>query len=122
MKSEGSSREFLCGTCRRIDDSIFANHLYWIAQEAVTNDLRHGKPHRVRILLHRGGQQLTLQIEDDGCGLAGAVEGGGLGLHTMRQRAGFVGGVLEVQGRDGGGTVITCMVKGASDDVAERTT
>jgi len=117
----GVTCTFVCPRRVRIDDNIFANHLYRIAQEAVTNALRHGKPRRVQILLHRDPQQLTLKIEDDGCGLAGAVEGGGLGLHTMRQRAGFVGGKLEVQGRDGGGTVITCMVKGASDDVAERT-
>ena len=86
-----------------------AGHLYRIAQEALTNAVRHGRAHHVQIALARGdAQTATLTVRDDGDGITdGALEGaGGLGLRTMAYRARRIGGVLDVQRAADGGTVV----------------
>src|SRR5262245_34998552 len=97
-------------------DSIFATHLYRIAQEAINNALRHGQARHVRLALRADAEQIVLEVADDGRGFPPAPGAGGLGLHTMRQRAGLIGGSLEIHGGDGGGTVVRCSVKGVSGD------
>jgi signal transduction histidine kinase len=92
-------------------DQAKATQLYRIAQEAVSNALRHGKPHQVRITLYEepGGLQLTVQ--DDGRGLQeGLHERRGMGFRIMRYRAAQIGATLAVDEPFGGGTAITCLV------------
>ena len=88
--------------------------IYRIAQEAVSNALRHGEARTVRIRLlpssqSQGVHALTLSVEDDGRGFEAGehfcrTEGGGLGLRTMRQRAFETGGELLIRSVPGGGT------------------
>ena len=89
------------------------HHLYRIAQEAVGNAVRHGNPTRIAIRLSaRGtrGYAAELAIEDDGAGMAPeTASGDGIGLRSMRFRAQAVGGVLEIEPRAGGGTVVRCL-------------
>ncbi len=88
-----------------------ATNLFRIAQEAVSNALRHGAPRNIRISLRAEGGTLTLAVQDDGVGLAGSSEEGqGLGIRLMRYRAGTVGGTLTVEPAAGGGTVVRCTV------------
>jgi len=107
---------FDCPKAVPIHDSIFATHLYRIAQEAINNALRHGQARHVRLALRADSEQIVLEVADDGRGFPPAPGAGGLGLHTMRQRAGLIGGSLEIHGGDGGGTVVRCSVKGVSGD------
>jgi len=74
---------------------------YRIAQEAITNVLRHAGASTVSVTLRREHEQLHLCIEDDGSGLdatswhgrgEGRGEGGGRGLANMRERAELLGG------------------------------
>ena len=58
-----------------------------IAQEALTNVLKHARAHRVRIRLGVAAGQLALEVQDDGIGQATASGGGGRGLVNMRARA-----------------------------------
>jgi signal transduction histidine kinase len=59
-------------------------HLYRIAQEAVNNDITHGRGKRIDISLSIGDGQGILSIQDDGIGIPEkALRGKGLGLHTM---------------------------------------
>lgn len=78
-----------------------------IAQEALTNILRHAAAGRVTLALRGddGGQGLHLRVEDDGRGFAPGAAGG-LGLVIMRERALGVGGRLDVQAAPGRGTRI----------------
>ena len=71
-----------------------------IAQEALTNVLRHARAGRVDLHLHCDDTDLRLRIEDDGCGIA-ADHRAGLGLITMRERARLVGGELTIDSRPG---------------------
>jgi PAS domain S-box-containing protein len=94
-----------------VADPDLATQLYRIAQEAVSNSLRHGRPRRVRIALRSEPGALTLSVEDDGVGLPTTQQDGkGLGLRLMHYRAGIVGGTLTAARGEWGGTVVTCRV------------
>jgi len=80
--------------------------VYRIAQEALTNAVRHGAAAAVRLGLGRGADgRLLLHVDDDGRGIApGTPATGGMGLRTMRARALRHGGSLDVSPRAEGGT------------------
>ena len=81
-----------------------------VTQEAVGNAARHADPARITVRLRANGAQAMLEIADDGRGFdVGAPpqqEGGGLGLHTMRDRVTELGGLLTVNSAPGEGTTI----------------
>jgi signal transduction histidine kinase len=86
-----------------------ATHLYHIAQEALSNALRHAQPKRITIHLESGDKFVTLRVTDDGVGLpAEAVDTKGMGLKIMRYRAGLINGRLTVEPAATGGTQVTC--------------
>lgn len=80
--------------------------IYRIAQESVTNAVRHGAPSRVVIRLAVEGPDLVLTVDDDGAGFAPGVPSGG-GMRGMRERALLVGGRLEINTVPGAGTRVT---------------
>jgi len=94
-------------------DPTRATHLYRIAQESVTNAVKHGQAARIRIELQVTPSSLVLSISDDG---AGMVEGGsgaeGMGLRIMRYRADMVGGRLTLGTASGKGTMVRCALEG----------
>jgi PAS domain S-box-containing protein len=100
---------FECDTPVLIHDDTMATHLYHIAQEAVNNAIKHGKPQRVLIQLTVEQGRGTLLIKDDGIGIAEYPSTTqGMGLHIMNYRAGMIGGTLEVQREATRGTIVTC--------------
>ena len=86
--------------------------LYRIAQEALTNAIRHANASQIGILATKHDGRLTVVIEDDGEGfdVEEAVRGGGLGLVGMRERAKMLGGVLTIESRLGQGTAVYIQV------------
>ncbi len=81
--------------------------LYRIAQEALRNALRHGRPGRVTVRLLEEPGALTLEVADDGEGFDPAtVPPGHLGLVSMRERAARAGGRLQVRSAPGRGTTV----------------
>ncbi len=86
------------------------HELLRIAQEAVSNAVRHGRPHIVRITMTEEGQHFTLSVADDGIGMSQGPEQSareGFGLSSMRQRAGAIGGEWEIHSEPGVGTRIS---------------
>ena len=81
--------------------------LYRIAQEALTNAVRHGAASHVQIELIACASSLTLTIQDDGSGFD-AQQGSpsGLGLLGMRERATMLGGSLTIESAPSHGTRI----------------
>ena len=75
--------------------------LYRIAQEALANALRHARAKRVQIRVWRNEREVTLAVEDDGQGLdlpaCATRRSGGLGLASIRERAGSLGGVMTLR-------------------------
>jgi len=87
---------------------VVATHLYRIAQEAITNAIRHGKAQQVLIRLQDNPSGFLLQISDDGGGLDAAKPSAeGMGLRIMRYRAEMIGAELSVRPGDAGGTIVT---------------
>ncbi len=84
-----------------------------IAREAVVNAASHGCATDIAISLRMRGDELVMEIDDDGTGIGvGQSEraGVGFGLPTMRARAQRLGGRLAVQPRRRGGTRIEVVV------------
>jgi len=82
--------------------------LYRIAQESVNNALRHADAAEIRIEYICDGNHVRLEVADDGQGIR-EYRGSGLGLRSMRYRAGLIGATLEVARRPEGGTRVTCL-------------
>jgi signal transduction histidine kinase len=81
-----------------------------VAQEAISNALRHAEATTVTVSLERDEELTELVVEDDGVGLAvagTASPNGGVGLRSMRERAERLDGRLTVREPIGGGTVVT---------------
>jgi signal transduction histidine kinase len=78
---------------------------YRVAQEALTNVVRHASASTCRVALRHDGAELLLEVSDDGRGGA-APRPGGAGLGGMRERAEELGGELSVVPRRGGGTTV----------------
>ncbi len=80
--------------------------VYRVAQEALTNAVRHAGAAQVWLTLEpAAGDGVVLEVEDDGRGLAGAGEGAG-GIRGMRERALLVRGAIEIgDGPRGGARV-----------------
>ena len=76
---------------------------YRIAQEALTNVLRHAGARSATLRVLLGPEALELEILDDGAGVSAASDGGGHGVRGMRERAAAVVGLLEAGPREGGG-------------------
>lgn len=84
--------------------------LYFVALEAIVNAQKHGAAERISVLLRRQGQNLRLEIADEGRGIAATGEARGLGLSNMRDRMAALGGSLQIDGRPGMGTRVIATV------------
>ncbi len=85
--------------------------LYRMAQEALTNVVRHANAQHVRVELTTMPDQVVLLIEDDGQGFdTEALAKGRFGLVGLNERARLIGGTLEVCSVPGEGTVLTVIV------------
>ena len=92
-----------------IHDIDLATHLYRIAQEAVTNAIKHGQSRHIVIGLLQRGDKVLLSIRDDGVGFTDRLESKeGMGIRTMNYRANMIGASLDIQKNPAGGTVVTC--------------
>ena len=101
---------FDCRDWVTVADDVTATHLYCIAQEAITNALKHGHAAHVTMTLQDEGDDIALSIADDGSGLKPSRKVDGMGLKTMRYRASLIGAALTVRRGESGGTLLTCKV------------
>ena len=93
-----------------IRNNVFATHLYRIVQESVNNAIKHGRAEHIKISLQPAGDKIRLKVTDDGIGCLNTLPTGpGMGLHTMKYRAGVVGATLEVRSNANAGTTVTCV-------------
>ncbi len=85
--------------------------LYYIAQEALNNVLRHASAKSIMVTLKQGRRNVILEIVDDGCGFdPKKVERGGLGLNNMRERTAQIHGKLQIISSPEGGTKVVITV------------
>ena len=85
------------------------DHLYRIAQEAISNARRHAEARTISVTLTVEPTFVRLEVVDDGRGLELAEEqASGMGLKIMRYRAGMIGATLEIASLSEGGTRVAC--------------
>lgn len=100
---------FHCEQPPPVTDFSVATHLYHIAQEAITNAVKHGGATTVTVKLGRENGKAFLRVEDNGKGIAdGYHTGKGLGLRIMKHRAARIDGDLQITPSPSGGTLLTC--------------
>jgi signal transduction histidine kinase len=93
-------------------DPIIETECFRVAQEALTNVVKHAKARTVTVELTRNDEQLHLSVRDDGVGFdvaavrAQAVRGASLGLLSMEERATLAGGGLQYHSTSGQGTEV----------------
>ncbi|MBF0547391.1 MAG: AAA family ATPase [Candidatus Riflebacteria bacterium] len=91
--------------------------LFRIAQEALTNVMRHAKAKTIVVVLREESKFIVLEVRDDGCGIE-VEEGravGSFGLVGMRERAERLGGRVSVTAIPTGGTCVTARISLATD-------
>jgi signal transduction histidine kinase len=102
---------FHCPAEVSVGNNVAATHLFRIAQEAVSNAIKHGHAQEVVIQLNSTANQVKLTITDDGQGIPPAEKrGNGMGLRIMHYRATVAGGTLTVTPGEDSGTIVTCVV------------
>ncbi len=84
--------------------------VYRVAQEGLTNAVRHSHASSVNLQLERRGRKVRLRVIDDGSGLNGATEGAG--ITGMRERALLIDADLQVKTRDEGGVEVRLEIDG----------
>lgn len=95
----------------QINDDVAAGHLYRIAREAVINANKHAQAQQIIVRLDRFKQEIVLRVVDDGIGFPkGLKPVQGLGYHIMKYRAQLIGGRLEIDSSQTGGTRLSCYV------------
>jgi signal transduction histidine kinase len=96
--------------------------LYRIAQEALRNVVKHARASAARLRLATEGAATVLTVSDDGAGFTSSVEStgehavqmGGLGLLTMRERATAIGGTIRIDSSPAEGTTVEVVVPHAA--------
>jgi len=79
--------------------------VYRVAQEALTNALRHSGASRVRVCLCQKGRHVILEVSDDGHGFVPEAPSSGVGLASMAERASAAGGALTIRSGESGTVV-----------------
>lgn len=93
-----------------ISDNQAATHLFYIAREAVTNSIKHGKAGSIHIHLIANSAGRMMIIQDNGVG-AQEKKDPGLGLRIMKYRAGIIDGEFRAGNREGGGFEVRVRMK-----------
>ncbi|MCT4354300.1 sensor histidine kinase [Streptomyces sp. Je 1-79] len=111
-----TTRFTVTGTEEPLHDEVAAT-LLRIAQEALANAERHSGASRAGVTLSYMGDEITLDVRDDGHGFdprtvpaRTAADGGGFGLDGMRARAERLAGCVTVEAAPGEGTAISARV------------
>ncbi len=106
------SCRLVCPRPVRIRDDAVALNFYRIAQEAVTNALKHAGAGEIILSLKRKRSILYLEISDNGRGFAEKRSDKGMGVNIMHYRADVIGAKLTIDSRKGIGTTVTCVLPG----------
>ena len=96
-----------------IDDDVQLV-VYRVAQEALSNAVRHSGAKQIEVRLSRSECEVGLEVSDDGRGFAFEESERGLGIGGMRERALLIGGELTIESRPERGTTVRLAVPGES--------
>lgn len=94
--------------------------VYRLAQEALTNVVKHARAHRVAIELSARDGGVEVIVRDDGQGFDPDAPREGFGLTGMRERVGLCDGTLEIESAPGAGTTVRAWLRDAGEPTAAR--
>jgi PAS domain S-box-containing protein len=98
---------------RKLDSSLppdVALCLFRVVQEALANVLKHANTKKALVKVVQDSRKVRLTVKDFGVGFDPAIQSGGIGLISMRERLSFCGGALSVKSAPNRGTEITAEV------------
>jgi len=111
--------QFQCSPPVLVEEHAVATHLYRIAQEAVSNAIKHGKAKKVQITLQSNNGALHLTVRNDGRPFPATVgQDNRMGLRIMNYRANLIGGILEIKADGKRGAIVTCSLHTDSESSA----
>jgi signal transduction histidine kinase len=114
------SCEFECLEPVLLHDAESSTNLYRIAQEAITNAVKHGKARHISIGLEKINGTITLTVTDDGVGFSeNARNSQGMGLRIMAYRANMIGATFNIGRSPESGTRVTCKLPSSSIAASE---
>jgi len=94
-----------------VPNSSIASNLFRIAQEAVSNAVKHGRASEVTVTIKGAENVLELLIEDNGVGFPETLkEERGMGVDIMGYRARVINARLSIQAEQGRGTMVRCVL------------
>ena len=102
--------EFISESPVVVQEHIMAHHLFYIAQEAILNAVKHGKAALIQVQLSAAnGDGYRLTVRDNGVGVNFPLPNGtGMGIRIMKYRARMIGAELDIAARPEGGTEVVC--------------
>jgi len=102
---------FECDRPVRFEDQVVASQLFRIAQEAVSNGIRHGKARQIVIRLKEQRGKIIVSVSDNGTGFPEKFSNQkGMGLRIMQSRSGLIGGTLIIDRAVPHGVRVMCSV------------
>jgi signal transduction histidine kinase len=103
------------GPTRELDREV-AIHLYRVMQEALNNIAKHSQSNRAVVRLRYLPETVVLEVEDHGVGF-GSSHAYGMGLVSMRERAGLVNGLLDLESPSSGGALVRLTVPATAQEI-----
>jgi PAS domain S-box-containing protein len=100
-----------CEGAVELKDNTTATHLYFIAQEAVNNAVRHSGTDRVDITLRGNAERIVLTVGDRGGGIPKETPKMGIGLQIMPSRAKMIGASFNIDTDPETGTIVKVQLK-----------
>lgn len=118
QERQGIAAEFNTSDVGDLPPSI-EDALFRIAQEALSNAVRHGKPRRISVAVSHQDHVLLMTVRDNGEGFDVSTSVPHVGLLSMRERAADIGAVLHVSSQPGTGTQVDVRIRDISLDQRE---
>ena len=110
------SCRFECDSPVLVRSPTVAMHLYRIAQEAVSNAIKHGQATEIAIAMEVSESGLRLSISDNGSGIPDPLPSTkGMGLRIIADRAQVIGATFAIRRAQEGGAELSCVL--ALDDI-----
>ncbi|MFZ1986449.1 MAG: cache domain-containing protein [Desulfatitalea sp.] len=107
----GATCRFQCNGAVDLKDNTIATHLFYIAQEAVSNAVKHAGAKQIAIVLQRQEERIALRVSDDGGGMPADRPKAGIGLQIMQYRANMIGAGFNLQSSNESGTSVHVVLK-----------
>ena len=101
-------------------DTAAGVHIYRVLQEALNNVARHSNSKSVAVRLRFLPEAVVLEVQDEGIGFQGNHTHG-LGLVSMRERAGLVNGTIEFTGGENAGVLVRMTIPLEAEAAHART-